>query len=127
MVEKRLKKLEGIAREVIPPEYEGGESPELLLVCWGSSRGAVREAALSLAVQGIDVATLSFSQVWPLVPGQFLGRLKRAGSVVCVEGNAIGQLARLIRRETGFEIEERVSRYDGLPMTAGHILRELSV
>ncbi|MCX5752181.1 MAG: 2-oxoacid:acceptor oxidoreductase subunit alpha, partial [Candidatus Krumholzibacteria bacterium] len=62
-----------------------------------------------------------------LVPEQFLSRLESAGSVVCIEGNAFGQFARLIRRETGFEIEERVSRYDGLPITPGFILRELSV
>jgi 2-oxoglutarate ferredoxin oxidoreductase subunit alpha len=127
MVEKRLKKLEGMKREVVAPEYEGSKSPELLLVSWGSSRGAAREAAASLTAKGVDAAILSFSQVWPLVPEQFLERLKNAGSVVCIEGNAFGQLARLIRRETGFGIEERVSRYDGLPMTSEYIMRELSV
>ncbi len=127
MVEKRLAKLEALRREAIPPEYEGSESPELLLVSWGSTRGSVREAAAAIRANGVDAATLHFSQVWPLSPERFLGRLEGAGSVVCVEGNATGQLARLIRRETGFEIEERVSRYDGLPITPGFILRALSV
>ena len=127
MVEKRLKKLDGMKAEVVPPEYEGGEGPELLLVSWGSTRGSVREAAAAIRANGVDVATLHFGQVWPLAPGQFLERLNRAGSVVCVEGNAFGQLARLIRRETGFKIEERVSRYDGLPITPEFILRELSI
>jgi 2-oxoglutarate ferredoxin oxidoreductase subunit alpha len=127
MVEKRLAKLEGLRRDAIPPDYEGSESPELLLVSWGSTRGAVREAAAAIKANGVDAATLHFSQVWPLAPELFLSRLERAGSVVCVEGNAFGQLARLIRRETGFEIEERVSRYDGLPITPQYILRALSV
>jgi 2-oxoglutarate ferredoxin oxidoreductase subunit alpha len=70
---------------------------------------------------------LHFSQVWPLAPEQFLERLKGAGSVICIEGNAFGQLARLIRRETGFMVEERVSRYDGLPITPEYILKELSI
>jgi 2-oxoglutarate ferredoxin oxidoreductase subunit alpha len=125
MVEKRLRKMDGLRREVVPPVYEGGGSPELLLVSWGSTRGSVREAAAEIKAKGVDVATLHFSQVWPLVPEQFLSRLQSAGSVVCVEGNAYGQFARLIRRETGFEIEERVSRYDGLPITPGFILRAL--
>jgi 2-oxoglutarate ferredoxin oxidoreductase subunit alpha len=125
MVDKRLRKMEGLRREVVPPVYEGSESPELLLVSWGSTRGAVREAAAQIKANGVDVATLQFSQVWPLVPEQFVPRLESAGSVVCVEGNAFGQLARLIRRETGFGIEERVSRYDGLPITPGFILRAL--
>jgi 2-oxoglutarate/2-oxoacid ferredoxin oxidoreductase subunit alpha len=127
MVEKRLAKLAGLKREVIPPAYEGSASPELLLVSWGSTRGSVREAAAAIKEKGVDVATLHFNQVWPLVPEQFVARLEAAGSVICVEGNAFGQLARLIRRETGFEIEEKVSRYDGLPITPGFILRELSV
>jgi 2-oxoglutarate/2-oxoacid ferredoxin oxidoreductase subunit alpha len=126
MVEKRLRKLDWLRGEVVPPAYDGGESPELLLVSWGSTKGSVREAAAAIRGNGVDVATLHFSQVWPLVEEQFIERLRRAGSVVCVEGNATGQLARLIRRETGFEIEERVSRYDGLPITPGFILRELS-
>jgi 2-oxoglutarate ferredoxin oxidoreductase subunit alpha len=127
MVEKRLAKFEGLRSEVVPPEYVGSGSPELLLVSWGSTRGSVREAAAAIKERGVDVATLHFNQVWPLAPEQFVSRLESAGSVVCIEGNAFGQLARLIRRETGFEIEERVSRYDGLPITPGFILRALSV
>jgi 2-oxoglutarate ferredoxin oxidoreductase subunit alpha len=34
-------------------------------------------------------------------------------------------MARLIRRETGFEIREKILRYDGLPITPEYILREL--
>jgi 2-oxoglutarate ferredoxin oxidoreductase subunit alpha len=127
MVEKRLKKLGGISGEILAPEYEGSGNPELLLVSWGSTRGAVREAAGAIRAYGVDAATLHFAQVWPLAEKQFIDRLERASSVVCVEGNATGQLARLIRRETGFAIEERVSRYDGLPITSEFILRELSV
>ena len=127
MVEKRLRKLAGLRREVVPPAYEGSASPELLLVSWGSTRGSVREAAAAIKANGVDVATLHFNQVWPLAGEQFIERLMSAGSVICVEGNASGQLARLIRRETGFEIEERVSRYDGLPITPEFILRELSI
>lgn len=126
MVEKRLRKYDGIYAEVIPPEAEGGETPDLLLVSWGSSRGAVAEAASRMREGGEGVATLHFSQVWPLVPEQFLGTLQGARRVVCVEGNATGQLARLIRRETGFEIKEKILRYDGLPLTPESILRELN-
>jgi 2-oxoglutarate ferredoxin oxidoreductase subunit alpha len=125
MVQKRLKKAEGIRSEVVPPEAHGDENPELLLISWGSSKGAVREAATELRSDGQRVATLHFSQVWPLVSEQFVEVLEKAGEVVCVEGNATGQLARLIRRETGFVIEKKVLRYDGLPFTPEYILREL--
>lgn len=125
MVLKRLTKGEGIRSEVVPPEHLGDGKPEVLLLCWGSSRGAVLEAAEDLRSKGERVATIHFSQVWPLVPKQFMGHLQEAKRVICVEGNATGQMARLIRRETGFQIAERVLRYDGLPFTPEYILRQL--
>lgn len=126
MVDKRLRKLQNILGAVVPPEYHGDKNPELLLLTWGSSRGSVLEAATALQTEGQKVATLYFSQVWPLVPEQFLSYLQGAGQVVAVEGNATGQLARLIRRETGFLIAKVISRYDGLPVTPEFIRRELS-
>ncbi len=126
MVEKRLKKGEGIRAEVIPPELGGDGTPDLLLVSWGSSKGAVHEAASRMRSNGEKVATLHFSQVWPLVSEQFMGHLQEAKQVICIEGSGIGQLARLIRRETGFEIKKKVLRYDGLPFTPESILRELN-
>jgi len=55
-----------------------------------------------------------------------MGHLASARQVVCIEGNAFGQLAGLILRETGFQIKRKVLRYDGLPLTPESILRELS-
>jgi 2-oxoglutarate ferredoxin oxidoreductase subunit alpha len=125
MMEKRLRKGAGIRAEVIPPEWEGETNPNLLLVSWGSSKGAVREAAKHMRSKGERVAVLHFSQVWPLVQEHFMGHLESAGQAVCVEGNAFGQCARLIRRETGFHIQKKVLRYDGLPITPEYILRAL--
>jgi 2-oxoglutarate ferredoxin oxidoreductase subunit alpha len=126
MVEKRLKKGKDIRAEVIPSEMEGEKNPDLLLVSWGSSKGAVQEAASRMKSNGGKLATLHFSQVWPLVPEQFMSYLESARQVVSVEGNAFGQLARLIRRETGFQIKKKVLRYDGLPLTPEFILQELN-
>jgi 2-oxoglutarate ferredoxin oxidoreductase subunit alpha len=125
MVAKRLRKEQGIMQEVVPPEFQGDERPDLLLVTWGSSRGAVLEAAEQLRNETTRVSTLHFSQVWPLVPDLFLEHLENAAKVVCIEGNVYGQLARLIRRETGFAVHSRVLRYDGLPITPEYIIREL--
>jgi len=109
----------------LPPEVHGDERPDVLLVSWGSSKGAVLEAASKMRSNGQRVATLHFSQVWPLIPEKFIHYLEEARTVVCVEGNATGQMAGLIRRETGFKIEKKVLRYDGLPFTPEYILREL--
>jgi len=125
MVEKRLRKGAGLRQQVLAPEYCGDERPELLLVCWGSTRGAVLEAAAGLRATGLRTASLHFAQVWPLAPEQFLPRLEQAAEVVCVESNATGQFARLLRRETGFHVAGHVHRYDGLPITPEFIRRAL--
>ena len=125
MNDKRLRKLNGLKDEVIPPAFSGDASPDLLLVCWGSARGAVLEAAAGLRAEGRRVGALYFSQVWPMVPDTFLHHLEEAGRVVGVEGNATGQLARLIRGETGYPLHDLVLRYDGLPITPEFIRRAI--
>jgi len=126
MVEKRLQKGGDIMNESIPPQFHGDGDPDLLLVSWGSSKGSVDEAAEVLNVRGMRAATLHFPQVWPLVPDRFVKYLEAAGKAICIEGNATGQFARLIRRETGFHIPNLVLRYDGLPFTPGYILERLT-
>ena len=125
MVEKRLRKGEGILEEVIPPDFRGEDASDILLISWGSSMGAVQEAAARLRSDGEKVATLHFSQVWPLSPGQFMNHLEGAHEVISIESNATGQFSRLIRRETGFHIKRKILRYDGLPLTPEYILEGL--
>jgi 2-oxoglutarate ferredoxin oxidoreductase subunit alpha len=125
MVDKRLRKGDGIRSDVIPPNTHIPGEPNLLFLCWGSTKGAVQEAAAYLTTQGKNVGVLHFPQVWPLVPEQFMDYLEAAQEVVGVEGNATGQFSKLIRRETGFEIQSKVLRYDGLPITMEYILKEL--
>lgn len=127
MVEKRLRKERGMRSQVVPPEFHGEEKPEVLLVSWGSSKGSVAEAAEELRSGRKKVGTLHFSQLWPLVPDQFMKHLEAANTVVCIENNATGQLAQLIRRQTGFLIQKGVSRYDGLAITPEYILRYLDL
>ena len=125
MVDKRLRKGDGIRSEVIAPDFQGDRKPEVLLISWGSTKGAAEEAAVQLRSRKRRVATLHFSQVWPMVPDQFVKVLEQSKQVICVESNATGQLAQLIRKETGFVIKKRISRYDGLPITPQYILRHL--
>ena len=125
MVEKRLRKSAILENEYIPPDFTGPAEPDIFLVCWGSTVGAVKEAASLLSARNIGAATLHFSQVWPLFPEKFLPALERCQKVVVVEGNATGQFARLLRKECGFVPHFHIHRYDGLPITPKYILREL--
>ena len=127
MVEKRLRKLDGIKSELIHPEFFGDSEPDLLLVCWGSTRGSTIEAANQIRNNGRRVATLHFQQIWPMIGEEFIEKLKSARETIVVESNATGQFARLIRRETGFQIDKTILRYDGLPITPEYIVARLQV
>ena len=84
-----------------------------------------QQAAAVLRESGTSCAVLHFSQVYPLVPARFLPLLEKSPRAVMVEGNSTGQLARLIRQETGFVFAHQILRYDGLPFTARYILDRL--
>lgn len=122
---KRLDKAFGLEDETIEPDYYGEDNPDVLLVCWGSSLGACLDA-MDRADTDKTMAVLHFSQVYPLCESLFMDDLEKAGTVVAVEGNATGQFARLITRETGFEINNYVLRFDGRPLTPGYVLAGLN-
>ncbi len=125
MCAKRQSKGLALLQETIPPELYGERDTDLLLVCWGSTLGAALEAAHILRHSGKSAAVLHFCQVWPLLEDQFLPILEAAGRVVAVEGNESGQMARLIRQETGFDIQDLILRFDGWPFTVDYILKGL--
>jgi 2-oxoglutarate/2-oxoacid ferredoxin oxidoreductase subunit alpha len=47
--------------------------------------------------------------------------LDRYQMALTVENNRAGQLARLIRAETGREVSGTIARFDGLPFTPGEV------
>jgi 2-oxoglutarate ferredoxin oxidoreductase subunit alpha len=51
--------------------------------------------------------------------------MKNARHSYVIENNATGQLAGLIRRETGLSVGGNILKYDGRPFTPTIILREL--
>jgi len=114
MVNKRLKKLDLLMKDVLPPVFVGPENYEILIVGWGSTYHAIREALERLGTK--DVAFLHFKQVYPLHPNT-LTHLKKAKKTVIVENNGTAQFGRLIRLETGFNMDREILKYNGLPFS----------
>lgn len=127
MVDKRLRKIRILKDEAIPPDIYGDGEPDILIISWGSTKGSATEAVSTLRGMGVRTASAHISQPWPLASATLMGLMEKAQRVVCIESNATGQMARLIRRETGFEIKERVLRYDGAPITPDYILGQLAL
>jgi len=124
-VEKRLRKLNGLKREITPPEFHQVDGAETTLLGWGSTYGAIREAAALLEQDGKPVNTLHFSQIWPFPSDVVSAALKKAKKNIVVEGNATGQLAQLIRRETGQSVDGTILKYDGRPFSPHEIIDRL--
>lgn len=125
MVEKRAKKMEGLALEMDEPVLYGSPGPDILLLGWGSTYGALREAVDMLSAEGERAALLHFSDIWPL-PVEELGKLlPQVPKSFCVENNATAQFAALLRGQTGLQVGHSILKYDGRPFTAGEIYREV--
>ncbi len=125
MMDKRMRKLDGIRAATSPPTVEGSPHPSLLIVGWGSTANPVRDAMRSLEEQGIPVGYLQIHQPWPLHAGPVGEILRAAPKVLLVEENYSGQLGRLIRAETGFEIPAKLLKYDGEPFYPWEIVQKV--
>ena len=128
MHEKRLRKLEGMKREALPPERYGPEKAEHLLICWGSTYGPCREAVDLLNRAGEPTAMLHFAQVWPINDEAARAAIASVGAprVTVVEGNGTGQFAALLREVQALGECELMPKYNGLPFTGEEIARKMS-
>lgn len=125
MVLKRLRKLDGLRTEIAKPPSYGPPKAEVGLIGWGSTYGALKEAVDMLRGKGLDVNLLHLNELWPF-PGKAVSDfLSRVGQSFVVESNATGQLARLIRSETGRKITGSILKFDGRPFTPALIIDEL--
>ncbi len=123
MVEKRLRKLDGLGDDGIPPRLIGGPDYKVLIVGWGSTYAIVREALRVSGAAGISF--LHFSQVYPLPP-QTADYLSKAEKLIMVENNATGQFGKLIEVETGFRFVEWILKYEGQQFSVEEILDALT-
>ena len=124
MVEKRLRKGALLAGRTVPPLFAGPPKGDLLLIGFGSTREVIEETRGILAGEGRYAAAVHLRQVWPFPAKEIAEIAPRYGSVLTVENNATGQLARLIRRECGVRVDGTISRYDGLPFTPPELASE---
>jgi len=126
MVDKRLKKIEHIKNDVIPPDLEGPNDYKNLVIGWGSTYWTIIEALENIRKTYPDykISFLHFKQIYPF-HRSVSGYLEKADNVIIFENNAQGQMANLIKLETGFEIQEKVLKYDGMPFSVEEVEENL--
>ncbi|MCX7796790.1 MAG: 2-oxoacid:acceptor oxidoreductase subunit alpha [bacterium] len=123
LVEKRLRRGELLKEDIEEPLYFGLSDPDVILLGWGSTYGAIKEAIDRLIEEDFKVGLLHFSDVYPL-PYKQLEKYRNK-RLISVEGNATGQFTLLVRRETGIDIKDKILKYNGRPFTPSEIVKEV--
>jgi len=123
-VNKRFRKLELLKKDIGTPFVYGSKDADTLLIGWGSTYGALKEATKILNDQGSNVKMLHLSEIWPFPVEAVSNELKISENSISVENNSTGQMAHLIRAETGVEVNKKILRFDGRPITPQYIVRE---
>ncbi|MHB8910051.1 MAG: 2-oxoacid:acceptor oxidoreductase subunit alpha [Syntrophales bacterium] len=125
MMNKRLGKRALIEKEAVMPSFMGDESASFVILCWGSTKLIVKEAAERLIGEGIPAAVLHFGQVHPLTSGMVAPYRLREKKLICVENNAGGQFARLLKSDLGLAADHSVLKFDGDCFTVEELYRTL--
>jgi 2-oxoglutarate ferredoxin oxidoreductase subunit alpha len=135
MVDKRLRKLVKLEQELQEPAFIGPPDFITLLLGWGSTYGPIAEAIDLLnakanvgksAGHAGPYAALVFGDIFPLPQKMLQEKAALAKRIVNVEQNATGQLAGLIREQTGIACGTSVLKYDGRQISGEEIARKLA-
>ena len=114
MQDKRLRKEGSILKDVEglePVKVYGDKKSETGLLFWGSNKGVSVEVGEKLGLRVIQPLVLS-----PFPVKRFCDALSGVKKLICVESNATGQLAKLIKGY-GVKVDEPILKYDGRPFS----------
>lgn len=123
MVNKRMAKLDLIKNDSVLPEFFGEKVATTLIVAWGSTYNAIKEAMCE--INNPDVAFLYFKQVYPLnidISNYF----KNAKKIICVENNFAGQFANLLKLELNINVDEKILKYNGMPFSVEELVLKIN-
>jgi len=135
--EYRSRKLATFFKTLKPPKVYGDESGDLLIVSWGSTKGAIIEAIDAVRKKGGSVSSVHLHFLSPLEPG-LKEIFKRYKKVMTIEINysdpandkafdgcrRYSQLAWVLRAETLVDID-CYSNVEGQPLRPGKIVKKL--
>ncbi len=123
MVNKRLNKLDRTTEDSLSPEIIGDSDYKNLIIGWGSTYGPIKEAMESLNHDKLSF--LYFKQVYPL-DKSVQELLNTADKTIIFENNAQGQFSDLIKLKTGYEIDKKVLKYNGMPFSVEEVEKHLN-
>ena len=114
----RAEKVARVAQDIGELDLSGPESGDVLVIGWGGTYGALRQAQQALHAQGKAVSHAHLRWLNPLEPG--LGKIIRNFKHVIVAELNMGQLRQVIRAE--FLIDAQgLNKIQGLPFKVAEV------
>lgn len=125
MQDKRFRKLDSLYRDFawFPTVKTYGDlTSDTVIVFWGSTKGAVLEAA-KLLDRPVKLVQILWME--PFDADRVKRELAGARIIIDVEANHTAQLAALIREKTSIEITRKVLKYDAQPFMPRELAEEI--
>lgn len=125
IMEKRMRKIDNMLKELPAPQLEGPVNSDLTLLCWGSTYGACKEASLKLTNLGIKTNLLCIKYIAPFHAKEVTEILSKCKTKFSVEVNFTSQMARFVRSETSVVMDGHINKYDGEPIEPEFIVQSV--
>ena len=119
MMDKRLKKLELVDKEVpleMKVKFFGDKDSENIVVSWGSPKGAIIEAINQLKDEGYKLGYIQVRMIHPLPSAYLKQMLAGKKRVIDIEDNWTAQLGGIITEHTSIKPNYYILKYTGRPM-----------
>jgi 2-oxoglutarate ferredoxin oxidoreductase subunit alpha len=115
----RSRKIAVFQQTLKPPQVHGDPEGDLLIVGWGSTKGAIEEAVDRVRAEGLRVSSLHLRFLSPLEPGlrEIFAQFRKVGTIeinysdrlgdphITPENRRYGQLAWLLRAHTLVDVD----------------------
>jgi 2-oxoglutarate ferredoxin oxidoreductase subunit alpha len=125
MMLKRMKKMEGLKNETASVQFYSRNNAMATLIGWGSTYGAIMEAASMLERDKLNVNVLQLNELWPFPSSAVTSALNKVKMNIVIENNITGQLLQLITAETGIKPTHKILKFDGRPFSPSYIVKEV--
>jgi 2-oxoglutarate/2-oxoacid ferredoxin oxidoreductase subunit alpha len=130
MMNKRMSKLD-LALKEIPDEDKarayGQDDPSsgVTIVSWGSTKGAILDAMDRLVTEGKKVKFIQIRLMHPFPSTLIEKMLVNSKVLVDIEMNYTSQLGVLIKQNLSCNIDYRIVKYNGRPMSSSEVYNAL--
>lgn len=119
MMEKRFKKIQTLKKELPGPKYFGSKDADIVFVGYGSVKNSVIDM---MNLTDRKIGYLHYEYLYPIKTEKLINIYEDGARLIAIENNQSGELTELIRQNCGFEIPEKLLKFDGRPFFVEDIL-----